>query len=223
MVDLHIHQSDSRILEKIIMEHLGKYDHYVIMPHLQEETSQIQAAINRIPKDRLLLLNRNMDGIHGAYGCVYEDFEHDIYTALYTGIDAIRKYQKMILVFPTASHYCAGIIRGFNRFCSDETFESEVIECASERCVKPGELYIVIEETDLVEVIKKAAAKNLRLGRSVGIIAYNDSPFKEILAGGISVLSTDFFQMGKTMADMVRTYSRERVKNPFRLIMRSSV
>jgi DNA-binding transcriptional regulator YhcF (GntR family) len=222
-VDLHIHQSDSRILEKIIMENLGKYDHYVIMPHLLEETTQILNAINRIPKDRLLLLNRNLDGIHGTYGCVYEDFEHDIYKALYSGINEIRKYNKLIMVFPTESCYCTGIKRGFISFCNDETFDAEIIETVSNRPVRPGELYIVIEETDLVEVIKKTAAKNLKLGRSVGLIAYNDSPFKEILAGGISVLSTDFLLMGKTMAEMVRTYSREKVKNPFRLIVRKSL
>ncbi|MEJ1241679.1 GntR family transcriptional regulator [Chryseolinea sp. T2] len=222
-VDLHIHQSDSRILEKIIIENIGKYDHYVIMPHLLEETTQILAAINKIPKDRLLLLNRNLDGIHGTYGCVYEDFENDIYAALYTGIHQIRKYNKLVLVFPSESYYCAGIRRGFTRFCNEETFESEIIECTNDRRVTPGELYIVIEESDLVEVIKKAAAKSLKLGKNIGIIAYNDSPFKEILAGGISVLSTDFFQMGKTMAEMVRTYSREKVKNPFQLIMRNSV
>jgi len=95
--------------------------------------------------------------------------------------------------------------------------------CACDQLVRPAELYIVIEEADLVEIIKKAAAKNLKLGKSLGIIAYNDSPFKEILAGGISVLSTDFQQMGRTMAEMVRSYSRDKIKNPFHLIMRRSV
>lgn len=222
-VDLHIHQSDSRILEKIIIENLGKYDHYVIMPHLHEETSQIQAVINKIPKDRLLLLNRNLDGIHGEYGCVYEDYENDIYGALYTGLSKIRKYKKLVLVFPAVNHYCAGIKKGFIRFCDEELFEHEIIPCASSRTVSAGELYIVIEESDLVEIIKGGAAGNLRLGRNFGIIAYNDSPFKEILAGGISVLSTDFSGMGETMAKMVRAYSREKIRNPFRLIIRNSI
>jgi hypothetical protein len=43
------------------------------------------------------------------------------------------------------------------------------------------------------------------------------------LAGGIAVLSTDFVKMGETMAEMVRTHSREKIKNPFKLILRNSI
>jgi DNA-binding LacI/PurR family transcriptional regulator len=76
---------------------------------------------------------------------------------------------------------------------------------------------------DLVEIVKKATAKNLKLGKTIGVITYNDSPFKEILAGGISVLSTDFQRMGAEVADMILTCARRKVKNPFSLILRSSV
>ena len=82
---------------------------------------------------------------------------------------------------------------------------------------------VVIEEADLVDIIKRAATRNLKLGKNIGVITYNDTPFKEILAGGISVLSTDFAQMGETMADMVKKHSREKVKNPFKLILRNSI
>jgi DNA-binding transcriptional regulator YhcF (GntR family) len=222
-VDLQIHQSDSRILEKIIIENLGKYDHYVIMPHLIDENDSVRTAINKIPKDRLLLLNKDMTGIEGEYGCVFEDFELDIHQALYTGIEKIKKYKKLFLVFPTENYYCAGIKGGFVNFCEEEGFEYEIIERASHHDVKARELYVVIEESDLVEIIKKTSAKNLKLGKNVGVITYNDTPFKEILAGGITVLSTDFVKMGETMADMVKTFSRQKVKNPFKLIVRNSM
>jgi DNA-binding transcriptional regulator YhcF (GntR family) len=222
-VDLQIHQSDSKVLEKIIIENLGKYDHYVIMPHLTNESESVLTAINKIPKDRLLLLNKDMSGIAGEYGCVFEDFELDIHQALYTGMDKIRKYKKLLLVFPTENYYCSGIKTGFVNFCEEEGFEYEIIERAAQHNLKSRELYVVIEESDLVEIIKKASAKNLKLGKNIGVITYNDTPFKEILAGGISVLSTDFIKMGETMAHMVKTFSREKVKNPFKLIVRNSM
>jgi DNA-binding LacI/PurR family transcriptional regulator len=154
---------------------------------------------------------------------VYEDFELDIHQALYTGMDNIRKYKKLILVFPTENYYCAGIKTGFVNVCEEEGFEYEIIQRASTHEVKARELYIVIEESDLVEIIKKAAVRNLKLGKNIGVITYNDTPFKEILAGGISVLSTDFTKMGETMAEMVKAFSRKKVKNPFKLILRNSV
>lgn len=222
-VDLQIHHCDSKMLEKIIIESLGKYDYYVIMPHLTDETESVRAAINKIPKDRLLMLNKDISGVEGEYACVFEDFELDIHQALYTGIEKIRKYRKLYLVFPCENYYCKGIRSGFINFCEAEGFEYEIIESTCSHKVSPHELYVVIEEADLVEIIKKAAAKNLKLGKNIGVITYNDTPFKEILAGGITVLSTDFVKMGETMAEMIKAHSRERIKNPFRLIMRNSI
>jgi DNA-binding transcriptional regulator YhcF (GntR family) len=222
-VDLQIHHCDSNMLAKIIIENLGKYDHYVIMPHLRNETESVKAALNKIPKDKLLLLNKDIEGVEGEYGCVFEDFELDIHQALYTGLDKIKKYRKLYLVFPTLNYYCSGIKTGFINFCEEEGFEYEIIESTTQHVVKSHELYVVIEESDLVEIIKKAAAKNLKLGKNLGIITYNDTPFKEILGGGISVLSTDFNKMGETMADMVQKHSREKIKNPFKLILRNSI
>jgi DNA-binding transcriptional regulator YhcF (GntR family) len=222
-VDLQIHHCDSKTLEKIVIESLGRYDYYVIMPHFQEETESTRSALNKIPKDRLLLLNKDMEGIQGSYGCVFEDFELDIHQALYTGIEKIRKYKKLYLVFPSDNYYCTGIKAGFINFCEAEGFEYEIIPRTSLHTVNQGDLYIVIEEADLVEIIKKAASRNLKLGKNIGVITYNDTPFKEILAGGISVLSTDFVQMGETMADMVKKHSREKIKNPFKLILRNSI
>ena len=46
---------------------------------------------------------------------------------------------------------------------------------------------------------------------------------KEILAGGITVLSTDFNKMGETLADMIKNRTRGRIKNPFKLIIRNSI
>ena len=222
-VDLQIHHCDSQVLEKIVIESLGKYDYYIIMPHFRTESESVVSALNKIPKDRLLLLNKDLQQLEGEYGCVFEDFELDIHQALYTGLDRIKKYKKLYLVFPTENYYCVGIKTGFVNFCEEERFEYEIIQSAVNHEVRPHELYVVIEEADLVEIIKKAAAKNLKLGKNLGVITYNDTPFKEILAGGITVLSTDFVNMGETMAQMVKKHSKEKIKNPFRLIVRNSL
>jgi len=222
-IDLQVHNSDSRMLEKIIIDSIGRYDYYVLMPHLRQETASIKDIINKIPKERLILLNKDLDGLGKGYGCVFEDFELDIHQALYTGMEKIKKYKKLILVFPTDNYYCAGIKTGFVNFCEEEGFDFEVIERASQHDVKAKELYIAIEEVDVVEILKKANAKNLKLGKNFGIITYNDTPFKEILAGGISVLSTDFNQMGATLADMIKTRKHQHVKNPFKLLIRNSI
>ncbi len=222
-IDLQIHHSEHQFLEKIIIENLGKYDYYIIMPHLKVETESVKDAINRIPKNKLFLLNKDLRGITSTYGCVYEDFEMDILLALRSGIERIKKYNKLILVFPTENFYCTGIKDGFIRFCKENTYQYEIIDNANDRSVKARELYIVIEEADLVEIVKNASNKNLKLGKTLGVIAYNDSPFKQILGGGIASLSTDFNRMGAELAEMIQSQNQQKVKNPFSLILRNSV
>ena len=89
--------------------------------------------------------------------------------------------------------------------------------------VDAKQAYIVIEEIDLCNVIKKARGKNLQIGKEVGIISYNDSPLKEILLDGITVITTDHNQMGETAARLILENSKEKIKNPFVLIRRGSL
>ena len=46
---------------------------------------------------------------------------------------------------------------------------------------------------------------------------------KEILKGGISVLSTDFSQMGRTAASFINGEAFRQEANPFKFILRSSM
>ena len=59
------------------------------------------------------------------------------------------------------------------------------------------------------------------LGDDIGIISYNDTPLKDLL--GITVVSTDFDQMGRTTAELILEKRVDRVKNPFYLTERESL
>ena len=103
-------------------------------------------------------------------------------------------------------------------------FKCEVLEEVNETTdINAKEAYIVIEESDLCNIIKKTRDKNLQIGQEVGIISYNDSPLKEILLDGITVVSTDHNKMGETAARLILDNSREKIKNPFVLIRRRSL
>jgi DNA-binding LacI/PurR family transcriptional regulator len=103
-------------------------------------------------------------------------------------------------------------------------FKNKVInEINSNTAINKGEVYIVIEETDLVQLIKNCNSKKLRIGKDVGIISYNETPLKEILIDGISVISTDHAKMGETAAELILENRQEKIKNPFKLILRKSL
>ena len=223
-VDLKIYHSNTRLFSDIIESHLGEYDYYVIMPHFYEDIQDAYKVIEKIPGEKLLVLDKDLNSFNKNYAAVYQDFQKDIGEALESGINTLNKYNKLYLVFPKIPFYPHEIVMGFRDFCMRNKFEYRIIsEINPNDPIGEKEAYVVIEETDLVNLIKNCRSAKLKLGRDVGIISYNDTPLKEILSDGISVISTDHAKMGETAAMLILENKKEKIKNPFTLILRKSL
>ena len=224
-VDLHIHHYNAVLLKRILDENRGKYHYYVIMPHFYDGLDQVDviAELEKIPKDELVVLDKNLPALKGNYLCVYQDFENDIYEALESGEDVLGKYRQLCLIFPENENYPTEIVKGFRKFCSHYQRSYQVLENTSGLELQEGALYIVIEEADLVDLVKKAMLKRFKLGREVGLISFNETTLKEILANGIATISTQFQTMGTTAASLILDKQTIKIKNPFSLIRRPSI
>jgi hypothetical protein len=144
--------------------------------------------------------------------------------ALEEGLDLLRKYSKLYFVHSNMIPYPPEMVRGFRKFCMQNFFKNEVIGEVSECTdIKKGDVFIVIEETDLSNVIKICLAKKLKIGKDVGIISYNETPLKEVLLDGITVITTNHESMGETAAQLILNDSKEKIKNPFSFIRRKSL
>ena len=89
--------------------------------------------------------------------------------------------------------------------------------------IKRGDLFVTIEEADLVNLVKQAREDEFTLGKDIGVISYNDTLLKEIVEGGITTISTDFKHMGKRLAEMILNNETVRIENPNALIIRNSL
>jgi DNA-binding transcriptional regulator YhcF (GntR family) len=224
VVDLKIHHCNAKVLEGLILDNLYDYNYFVIMPHFYENIQVAYELIQKIPSEKLVILDKDLTYVNKKYTAVYQDFKNDIVEALEPGLEVLRKYNKMILVHPKMVSYPIEIATGFRNFCMQNDFKNKVInEINSNTAINKGEVYIVIEETDLVQLIKNCNSKKLRIGKDVGIISYNETPLKEILIDGISVISTDHAKMGETAAELILENRQEKIKNPFKLILRKSL
>jgi DNA-binding transcriptional regulator YhcF (GntR family) len=223
VVDLQIHHFDGKICENMMQETLGKYHYYVVMPHFTTNVEAGIQAIKRIPQEKLVLLDKSVENLQGNYSAVYQDFERDIRSALHSGKDLLSKYNKFVLVYPKDIVYPFEIVKGFRQFCRETSIQHEVINCMCQEPLSPGTAYIVLEESDLANLIEKTRAKGLALGKDIGLISYNDTPLKKILDDGITVISTDHEQMGETAAYLMKHKLREKIHNPFTLIRRNSL
>ena len=230
-VDLHVYHCDQATFLNLIEKNLGRYDYYVVMPHFKDRQryhvngpSSVIAALNHIPDDQLMLLDNLLPDTKQTVAAVYQDFGQDIYEALREGIDPLRKYDKLVLVYPDRRvyPYPQEIVTGFRKFCRTQGFDYEVLdEIYEDMELQQRDAYITVEETDLVNLVKQVRDQRLVMGQDIGIISYNDTPLKELL--GITVISTDFRAMGETAAYMILKQKHERVKNAFHFIDRHSV
>ncbi|MBU2904148.1 MULTISPECIES: GntR family transcriptional regulator [Arenibacter] len=229
--DLHIYHCDNSLFVNLIEKNINAYDYYVIMPHFKTDdlkhissTDEAIKAINMIPKNKLVLMDNNKLEIEGDFIEIYQDFENDIYNALKEGLPKISRYGKLILVYPENAvyPYPRRILHGFRKFCVEHKIDFEVLdEIFDDIILRKGDLFITIEENDLVSLVNQIRDKEFILGVEIGVISYNDTPLKELL--GITVISTDFKVMGETASRMILNKEKGKIKNPFNFIDRNSI
>jgi len=177
--------------------------------------------VSKLPKDKVYILDRKKEDLVD-YPVVYQDFDQDVYDALTDGKDLLQKYSKLIMIFPGGKEP-EGRMIGFQRFCKEKGFQSEIIRNVVNKEMKSGEAYFVPSDRNLVRLVKMAAEKDFQLGKDVGIVSFNDTVLKEVVAGGITTISTDFQMMGEKAAELILNQSTEHVAIPFNLTLRNSL
>ncbi len=219
-VEIFFHHYNSKVFETLILENLGQYTSYVIMPIPDE---RLVPLLKHIPEDKLYLMDVGKELFGDQYPSVYQNFEKDIEEGLVAGLDLIRKYEKLILVFPDDITNPRGTITGFESFCRTNRICYEVIFTLADRKIQPGESYLVIYDKDLVYIVKEARAAGYQIGKDIGIISFNDTPLKEVVSEGITTISTDFRAMGQSMVDLLLNRKKTCVDNPSVFIKRASL
>jgi DNA-binding transcriptional regulator YhcF (GntR family) len=227
-VDLFIHHCNPTLFKSIVTKKLGEYNYFMIMPHFHEITEDIITTIQLIPSDKLIILDKQLPQLRiTGHGIIFQNFKSDIYNALESAMEFLTKYKKLTLIFPTDNlyPYPIDIVEGFKKFCLTNGIAFNIIDefVPGKSLQNKKEAFIVIEDSDLAGIIKEARIKKWAIGKDLGILSYNDTPLKEVLAEGISVISTDFQKMGKQAARMILDKEMRQIENPFSLIKRKSL
>lgn len=226
---IHLHNQDIDLFESLVEDNLGNFDYYIITPHFPL-TAQIQRRVlnmlKKIPNRKLILLDRKMDLLKGNYGAIYQDFEHDVYRGLLQGKELLRKYNKVNTISTGGSLYSRFTEKGIAKFCKENKIKHQFYNLITPIQITRGEVYIVLNsqlDIELIEIIRIAKSKNFKIGEDIGIVSYNESPINEIILDGLTVLSTDFKEMGKLAAEMVVSGKLMKVWNKFDLIVRKTL
>lgn len=205
-IDLFFHHGNSRVFTAVLKEHIGKYGMYLITPIPDQ---QVVRLMDTIPEHKLLQIVRPVCS-KKEISFISQDFYGEVIDALETISDRVKKYEGFVLVYPQNCFHPPEIVKAFRTFCDTHGIRHSVLPGVEESNMEKDLAYFVINDSHLITVIKQAEARGWKLGRDIGIISYNDTPMKEIIRQGITVITTDFNEIGKLAARYILT--REPVK-----------
>lgn len=218
-VDLLFHHYNPEVFDQLIQNSLGRYSMYIVM---NIDHNNLEDVVRKIDPKKLLVLDMGRDP-KKEISSLTQNFSEAVYDCLKSGLDLIRKYDEFILVFPQNTPHPGETIIAFDRFCNDHQLKHAVLDQIDNREVQPGQAYLVIKDSDLVKIVKDCKRMGYKIGTEVGIISYNDTPMKEIVGAGITVISTDFVRMGRDCANFIVNKEKVNEVIPTQLIIRGSL
>lgn len=226
---IRLFNQDIDLFERFLTENLGLFDYYVITPHLPldaETQRRVVKVLKKIPNRQLVLLDRHLEHLSGRYISVYQDFERDIYIGLRQARHIIQSYSRLNVCIMPGSLYGELMRKRIKQFCEDFEVPYSFFDKKVPEQVIPGDAYLVLSgqlESELIQIAEMAKAQKLKIGKDIGLLAYNDSAINAIILDGLSVLSTDFKEMGAVAATLIKEGKYKKVKCRFGFVKRHTL
>lgn len=217
-VDIYFHHHNIKVFDTLIRNHAAYYNTFVIMPEINVQTDEILKLLD--PK-RVYILDTGLKEFGNKYPCVCQNYEQDIYNILRDNTIRLKKYKRIILLFPD-NIKTRGVITGFKKLFMEFNFPAEVIEDTLTYQPRKADLCITMDDNDLVKIMHSAKQNSWTIGKDIGIISYNETPLKSVIAEGITTITSDFEHMGIVMAKMLMNNTPACYENPFLMIDRKS-
>ena len=219
-VDLLFHHYNQEVFTQLIESSLGRYSVYIVM---NIDENDIHPILDKIDPNKLLILDMGSPNPE-KMNFLLQDFENSVFRGLEQGLQSIQKYKEFVLVYDEKSTpHPSVIVPAFEKFCATYSIPYRITTKPETDKIESGTAYLLLRDGDLVEVIKTCREKQLELGTDVGIISYNDTPMKEIVGGGITVISIDFEEMGREAANFVKHKKKLAKVLRSSLIVRDSI
>ncbi len=219
IVDVQFHHYNIDNFKTIINNSIGKYFKYVVMTFDHKE---IPTSLSVISNEKLLLIDWN---IHSKFknNYVFQDFGKAFYEAMKEGIPLFKKYKEINFIYPSFTNHPKETVSYFKKFCSDFNFSHKIITNPKEFIIQENIAYISVSDRILGNFLEQCREKNLEPGKDVGFLSYNETPMKKFIYKGISVITTNFEELGIKAAEFVSKEEPMQYYIPTKLITRESL
>lgn len=219
-VDLLFHHYNREVFNQLVQNSLDRYSIYIVM---NIDNRGMEPVLDKIDPPKLLILDMGMPRSK-EISYVVQDFNRAVESCLEEGLAHLQNYSELILVYDkNETPHPAETVQAVRRFCKKHGIDFHQAKNTGNHQLKKGQCWFTIRDSDLVDVIKNCRKNNYRVGEDIGVLSYNDTPMKQIVGGGIAVISTDFEQMGILAAEFVKNKQKVTEVLPTSLILRESL
>lgn len=218
-VEVFFHHYNIKVLELIINRNVSDYDLVIISSF---NHPRIKSVVGRIPAYKLLLISRK-DRLDDSYNYVIQDFKSGTYNALCAANELLKKYKVINLAYPEKEGHSDTLKEGFAAYCEQFSRSNQIVNSYKEHEIKKGEAYVTINDNDLIYLLNVCKNRKWELGKDVGVLSYNETPLKQVIRDGISVISCNFEQMADEMVSFVRDPKSLKKILPIEYIQRNSL
>jgi hypothetical protein len=115
------------------------------------------------------------------------------------------------------------LLSGIHQFYGETQYPITIERGFNMEEIQLGHCYMAFSERDLACLLSVMYLRKWRLREHIGLFSFDDTPIKEVLAGGITTISTDFARMGETAAQLITQGKTRRIANPWVLHDRGSL
>ena len=219
ITDVQFHHYNIDNFKTIINNSIGKYYKYIVMNFDHKEVS---STVAKISNEKLLLIDWN---IHSKpkNNYLFQDFGKAFSESLTNAIHLFRKYKKVSFIYPEYTNHPIETVTHFKFFCKDHHLNYKIITNSKVFEVEENTAYISVSDRILGVFLEQCRNKNFEPGTDVGFLSYNETPMKKFIYKGISVVSTDFKELGTKAAEFIKNDKVIQQYIPTKLIVRDSL
>lgn len=222
-VDIFTFDYRTKNFQDILNQQLGNYHYYVILPHLVEENEETYKTLKKIAGDRLIVVEQAFQDLQHTYGKVTLSNLHHLQSIFNPHINLFKHYKGFNLVLTEDEYFDSNLITSIRNFCNSIQLDFQVLDGLEEEDFSSQQIYFTLNDLDLVQTIRYAEKNNFKIGSDVGIISLHDSPLKEILYGGITVISLQFSKIGQIISERIKKQERLNDTVDIQFIQRKSL
>ncbi|WP_373331099.1 GntR family transcriptional regulator [Salmonirosea aquatica] len=222
-VDIYTYEYQHKYLLDSLENQAGHYHYFVLMAHHLFETDELRKVLNKIPTERLILLDDS--SIVSSIKCASVRFgdSDQFRQVLEQTASLFRKYPVLNFITTDNQYIPAEWYNTFWSFTEKYGLKGRVMDAVDEVPLQKESAYLLFDDEDLVKTVQEVISKRWMLGQQVGVVSFNDASFKTIVGGGISVIKTDVSAIARNLSAIITRNQKQTVRIPMQFIPRGSL